>query len=218
MFTTLGKAALYSALARARLSPVSRVNSRHSSYKRCDMPVPDRPRFVALLQLLRRELADRLQHQEAWLTQVWNPADETLVRQLIEPIDHVAADILRRAAYRFDLFQAAAPGKNGESGEKAAAGGIDHVVAPLDCATKRLLTAWKVASPAAERTQRFLQPSQQRLRRKQFDARRRQLDRQRQTIHPLADAGYGGGIFVGGPEIRLDGNRPFDEQPHRLEL
>src|SRR2546426_11974951 len=92
--------------------------------ERRDMPVLDRCRFITLLKLLRRELADRLQHQEAWLAPAWDPADETLVRQLVQPIDHGAADILRRAASRFDPFQAPAPGKNRESGEQPTPGAI----------------------------------------------------------------------------------------------
>src|SRR5207253_3240135 len=153
------------------------------------MPVLDGRPFVTLLQLLRRELSDRLQHQEAWLTEVRKPSEKALVSQLVERVDHVAADISRRAADRLDLFETPAAGENGEAGEQPPAGLLDHVVAPLDRAAKRLLTARKVASPAAEGTERLLQSSQQRLRRKQFDAGRRQLDRQRQTVDPLTDAG-----------------------------
>src|SRR5207249_11488952 len=114
------------------------------------------------------------------------------------------ADILRWAADRFDLFEAAAPGENGEAGEQAPAGRIDHVVAPLDRSAESLLTARKVASPAAERGQRFLQPTQESLRRKQFDARRGQFDRQGQTVYPLATAGNRRCVVIGGSDIRPD--------------
>ena len=190
----------------------------HQGDERLHVPVLDGRRFVTPLQLLRHELADRLQHQKAWLTEIGKPPDQALVSQLVEHVDHIAADVIRRAADGFDLLQAAAPGKNGEAGEKAPAGRIDHLVAPLDRSAESLLTARKVASPAAERGQRFLQPTQESLRRKQFDARRRQFDRQGQTVNPLANAGDRRCVFIGGSEIRLDGDRPFDEEPHRFEL
>src|SRR5439155_14842677 len=126
--------------------------------ERLHVPVLDGRRFVTLLQLLRREFADGLQHQKARLTEIGKPPDQALVSQLVEHLDDIAADILRWAADRFDLFEAAAPGENGEAGEQAPAGRIDHVVAPLDRPTKGLLTTRKIASATAERAQRLLQP------------------------------------------------------------
>src|SRR5947199_2817060 len=119
--------------------------------ERLHVSVLDVRRFVTLLQLLRRELADRLQHQKARLTEIRKPPDQALVSQLVEHVDHIAADIIGRAADGFDLLQAAASGKNGEAGEQAPAGRVDHLVAPLDRSAEGLLTARKVASPAAER-------------------------------------------------------------------
>src|SRR5437899_1726614 len=99
--------------------------------ERLDMSVFDRSGFVTLLQLLRREYADRLEHQETGLTEIRKPAEKALVSQLIERVDHVATDISRRAAHRFDLFQAPTAGENREAGQQAPAGRLDHVIAPL---------------------------------------------------------------------------------------
>ena len=80
------------------------------------------------------------------------------------------------------------------------------------------MPAGQVASPAAQRTQRFLQPDEQRLGRKELDPRGGQLDGEWQPVDPFADAGDRGGILVGGLEIRFDGHRAFDEEPDGLEL
>ena len=83
---------------------------------------------------------------------------------------------------------------------------------------QRLLPAGQVASPAAQRAQRFLQPDEQRLGRKELDPRGGKLNRKRQAVDSFADAGDRWRILVRGLEIRFDRHGALDKEPDGLEL
>ena len=137
---------------------------------------------------------------------------------MIERVDDIRATVFRWAANRFKLFKAATAGEDRHACQQPTVAGAEHVVAPENCAAKGLLPGRGVSSPAAERAERFLQPAQQSLRRKQLDSSRGQLDRQWETVDALADAGDGRSVVVRRLEIGLHRNRALDEEAHRLEL
>src|SRR5207302_11517734 len=119
---------------------------------------------------------------------------------------------------RFKLFDVATSGEDREACQQALGAGVEHVIAPENRASECLLSDRRVSCPAAKRTERFLQPAQECLRRKKLDPGRRQLDGQRKAVDALADAGNRGRILIGGLEIGFDGDRALDEKPDRLEL
>ncbi len=100
--------------------------------------------------------------------------------------------------------------------EQTAVALVEDVVAPRDRAAERLLALREVPRAAAQGSQLVRQAGEDRIRRQQLDARRRELDRERHAAQPRADRGDGRGVVVGDLEVRLDGRRTLDEQPHRL--
>src|SRR5260370_14691391 len=88
--------------------------------------------FSAFLETFAGELADRLEHQETRLVELGDAPQQALVRQLIERIDDIPADVVRGTTDRFDLFQVATPGKNREAGDQAPGAVSETVVAPED--------------------------------------------------------------------------------------
>src|ERR1700693_991543 len=139
----------------------------------------------AFLEALRGEIADGLQHQEARLREVRKTPKQALVRQLIERVEDIPADILRGTTDRLQLFKVATAGEDRNARHQASMAGIEHVVTPLNRAPQRLLPCWRVACSSAERAERLLQPDEEGLRRKEFDAGRRQLDGKREPVDEL---------------------------------
>ena len=159
-----------------------------------------------------------MQHQEAWLIEIRKPAEETLVGELIESLDNITADVFGWATDRLNMLQASAARKHREARQQAALPLVEQVVAPLNRSSQCLLPAGQVASPAAQRAQRFLQPDEQRLGRKELDPRGGKLNRKRQAVDSFADAGDRGRILVRGLEIRFDRHGALDKEPDGLEL
>ena len=176
--------------------------------------------LIAFLEPVSGEFANRLEHQKARLFEIGNAAEQALIGELVERVDHVeAAEVSGRPAHRLQLGQAATPREYREPRQQATLAGVQQVVTPLNCAAKRLLTAGKIASSGSERgAQGLIQPAEQGLRRKELDPGGRQFDRERQPVDALTDSGDGGRIVIGGLEIRLDRDRALDEEPDCLEL
>src|SRR5207302_1697673 len=119
---------------------------------------------------------------------------------------------------RFKLFDVATSGEDREACQQALGAGVEHVIAPENRASECLLSDRRVSCPAAKRTERFLQPAQECLRRKKLDPGRRQLDGQRKAVDTLANARNSGSVLVCRLEIWLDRDGSLDEEPHGLEL
>ena len=115
------------------------------------MAIANQVGFATFLEQLHGEIANRLQHQEAWLIEVGKAAQQALICQLIERVDDIPADILRGAADRFELFQVAPTSEDRQARQQPAVAGAEHVVAPENCAAERLLPGRGVSPPAAER-------------------------------------------------------------------
>ena len=105
---------------------------------KCDeglqVSVANQVSLPALFEARRSEVANGLQHQEAWRLEVGKPPKQALVRQLIEPVEDIPADIPCRATDRLELLQAATPCKDRHAGHQAAVAGVEHVIAPKNCA------------------------------------------------------------------------------------
>src|SRR5258705_2163014 len=65
---------------------------------RIGMTVANRAGLAALLEAFARKLADRLEHQQARLVVVGLAAQQAVIGQVVEPGQHIATDLLRRAA------------------------------------------------------------------------------------------------------------------------
>ena len=168
-------------------------------------------------ELLQRELADRLEHDGARPGAVLLLADQALVDQRLQSLQHVDAQLVA-AADRLDVLQLGAPREHREAREQAPPRLVEQIVAPRDRAPQRLLPVGEIARARLQQAEAALQPRQDRRGRQQLDARRGQLDRQRQPVQAGADLGDRRGVVVGDLESRLDRERPLDEQPDRLVL
>ena len=166
-------------------------------------------------QTFGRELADRLQHQVTRSSRRWQLAEQALIHQFLQAIQHRPASIGLRTDGLDDIQGHAAP-EHRTGGQQTPGLLAEQVVAPLDGGAQSLLTAGQVTAPAGQQPQRMLQPPADRLRRQQLDPRRGQLDRQRQPVKPAHDLGDRGGVLLVNGETRRHGRGPLSEQPHRF--
>ena len=157
---------------------------------------------LVAFELLARELADRLEQQEAVVA---DRLQQTEVDERRERVEVGVADVLRG-------FEREAAGEDGEAGEQLLRLLREQVVAPLDRRAERPLAFRRVARAAGEQRQRALQAREQRLRREQLRPRGGELQRERQTVEPPADRIH--------RRVRLeraaDRAGSFDEERHRL--
>src|SRR6266567_6793439 len=124
-------------------------------------------------------LADRHQHQEAWLLAfLLGLLQQALVEKRGNGIQGWLHLIAKRAAHRLDCWKPATTGKDREPPEKPLLVGIEEVVAPGDGIAEGLLPRGPIAFPTRQDSQRLVQPCEERLRWQQFDARCCQLDGQ----------------------------------------
>jgi len=161
------------------------------------------------------ELADRLQHQETRLPRRAHRAQQALIHQLLQAVQHRHTGTGLRADRLDDPERHAAP--KHRTGRQQPPGLIPkQAVAPFDGGTQSLLAIWQVTAPACQQAQRMLQPLKDRLRRQQPDPRRGQLDGQRQAVKPAHDLGHHGGVPLINGKARHRGRGPLGEQPHRF--
>src|SRR5438128_9809957 len=110
-------------------------------------------------------LADRLQHQEAWLLAFLLGL---LQQALVDKRRHCIQDwlhlIAKRAAHRLDGCKPATTGNHRESPEKPLLVGIEEVVAPGDGIAEGLLPRGPIAFPTRQDSQALPQPCEERLR------------------------------------------------------
>src|SRR2546425_6457328 len=142
-------------------------------------------------------LADRLQHQEAWLLAfLLDLLQQALVDKRGDCIQDWLHLIARHAAHRLDGLERATTGKDREPPEKPLLVGIEEVVAPGNSIAEGLLPRGPIAFLTRQDSQALPQPCEERLRWKQFDARCRQLDGQWQPIQMGTDFCDGEGIRI----------------------
>ena len=82
-----------------------------------------RPCFVRALEALGRELADRHEHRESRFAIVLADAQEALLRERVEPVEHIPAELVGGAADPLGLVVASAAGDDREAREQPAGRG-----------------------------------------------------------------------------------------------
>jgi len=127
--------------------------------------------FRCTRQTFSRELADRLQHQVTRRPRRTDRAQQALIHQLLQAIQHRHAGTGLRPDRLDDLQGHAAPEHRARRQQPP---GLisEQVIAPFDGGTQGLLTIWQITAPADQQTQRMLQPPEDRLRWQQPDPRR----------------------------------------------
>jgi len=103
------------------------------------MPSPQVPELPARLDLLQRELADRLQHPESRLPLLLALAQQALVDQRPEPVQHVDAQAAPDGADRLGRLQGTAAHEHRQPTEQSLLRPIQQVVAPGDRVAQGLL-------------------------------------------------------------------------------
>jgi hypothetical protein len=154
------------------------------------------------VELLRGELADRLQHPYAPA----RPPDEAPVEQRLEDVQVAFADLLERVECR-------PPGEDREPGEQVLFGLVEQVVRPGDRGSKGLLARIGVPIPA----QPVEAPAEarQHLRGcKQACARGGELDCERQVVEARAELFDGCGLT----RVVSERDRAGQEQLDRIDV
>ena len=77
------------------------------------VPPAERLLLAARGELFGGEVADGPQHEEAGLTDALHLADEAVVDERLEAVEHIAADLGGRAAHRLRLGQLRATNEHG---------------------------------------------------------------------------------------------------------
>ena len=124
-------------------------------------------RLAALGQPLQPELADRLQHREAWLVpRRLDPPQQTLVDQRGDAVQEIDAGLPGRRHDRLRRVEREAAGEDGQAAEERLLRGVKQVVAPGDRVPHRPQPLRAVAGPGREHREPVRQPRQERLRRR----------------------------------------------------
>ena len=180
---------------------------------------PDEVGLAARLELLRGELADRVEQPEPRLA-VGRllDLDQALVDERHEAVDDVAAELRGRAADGLGRLEVAAAGEDGQAVEEPPPAVVEQVVAPGDRAAQRLLARRQVARAGRQQVELVLEPGEDRVGRQELDPGGGQLDGERHAVEAGADRGDRRGVLVGDREPRLDRDRPLDEQADGLVL
>src|SRR6266568_9058684 len=168
--------------------------------------------------LLQPILADRLQHEQAWLLafllgllqQAFVDKRSNSLQDLpcFTTISRVSADCLYR-------LQSTTTNEDGEPPEESLLRGIEQVIAPCNRVAQRLLPCRYVTRGACQHRQPLIQSREQRLWWKQFHAGRCQFYRQWQSIQAHTDFGDGPGVGLGQLKVGLNGLGALEEERHR---
>ncbi|HEX6553433.1 MAG TPA: hypothetical protein VF026_11780 [Ktedonobacteraceae bacterium] len=173
----------------------------------------DRLPFPTLLQALPPVLADRLQHEQAWLTAgLLHLAQQVILQQHTHPIQDVASLQASRVGDGLDSLKRTAPSEDREPTEELLLGVGKQLVAPGDGRPHGLLAGGGVACAASEHLQGLAETGEQGLRREQPSACGGQLDRQGQPIQAQADFGNRPHGRLRDLERRLGGLHALDEE------
>ena len=154
-------------------------------------------RVGGAVELLGRELADRLEHEEAVALA---GADEALV-------DERLRDVEVGVRHRLGREQRPAAGEHGEPRERLLLVGVEQVVAPLDRRAQGLLPRVDAAA-GLQHVEPAREAVEQLRGREHAHARGRELERERQLLEPRAERGNA----VGGSERRIGGERAREEE------
>jgi hypothetical protein len=160
-------------------------------------------RRAALLQLLERELADRLEQGIATVAE----ADEALLDERLQRVEVGPGHLLR-------CFEAEVAREAAEPGEDVLLLGREQVVAPPDRPSQRPLPLGRVARAAGQERQAAVQALEDLAGRERPHAGGGELERQRQVVDPTADREN---VLVR-LEVRLHRSRPREEEADRLLL
>ena len=178
---------------------------------------PPRGRLLAAVhEPFQGELADRLEHGEAWFDAVRrDPLHQALVDQ---GRDRVQCRRSLTRAHRLRGHQAEPAGEDRQPPEEGLLGGGQQVVAPGDPGAHGPQPFRDVLRAVGEQGEAAAEPGQQRLRRQHGHPGGRQLDRQRQAVQAPADLHHRGRVLVGQHDGRAHRRGSLDEEPDGLVL
>ena len=160
--------------------------------------------FTRRLQLLGRELANRLEQAEPAAAPA---ADEALGHERLERPEV-------GAGHGLGTFGREAAREDAQPPEERSLLLVEQVVAPGDRRVEGLLAGGEVGGAALQQREAALEPLEQRLRLEDAHARGGELDRERQPVEPRAD----GGDRAVDPDLGAGLLRPLDEQLDGLVL
>ncbi len=185
--------------------------------ERRGMPVADVVALATRLEHLARELRDGVEHHEARLVGRVVDAQQALVDERRQPIEHVEAQVRTRAAHGLGGLEVAAAAEHREPVHEAPATLVEQVVAPGDRPAERLLPLGQVTRSSGQQGQVVLQPGEDLVGCQELDPRGGELDRERHPVEPRGDPGDGRGVGIRDAEARPDRGRARDEETHGLE-
>src|SRR6266702_1814356 len=163
-------------------------------------------------------LADRLQHQEAWLLAfLLGLLQQALVEKRSNALPYLPCftTIFTCSADCLYRLQSTTTNEDGEPPEESLLRGIEQVIAPCNRVAQRLLPCRDVTRGACQHRQPLIQSREQCLWWKQFHTGCCQFYRQWQTIQAHTDFSDGGGRGIGYLEVGLHGLGALEEERHR---
>ena len=172
----------------------------------------DRRAFAARLELLVRELPQRLEEFVSGLADVV-PAhlEQAVLDKVRERVERLRAEV----ADGLGGPEPAAAPEDGEAAEQDALALVEQSVAPRDRVAQRPLARRLVGGAVGEQVERMREPLQHRLGREDTDTRRCELDRERQTVEATTDLVHGSGVRVAERKVCADAARALREQLRR---
>ena len=176
---------------------------------------PDGRGLWPLVQHLRRELADGLDHDEAGWIRI-DGAEQALVGESHEAIEDVDGRFPRWHADDLGRIEAEPSFEHREAIEEQPVGHLEDLIAPGDRPAQRLLPRGQVTGPGCEQGELVFEPGEDRIGTEQLDPGGGKLDGQGHALEPRADRRHCRGIRVRDGKIRADRNGPGDEQADRL--
>ena len=168
-----------------------------------------------LVQALRGELPDRLEHGVPRYPQELGTAHQAVIEQRGQAVGRVDAQVAVRVAHGIDRGQGGPPGEHGEPGEEPLFRVRQELVAPFDGSAEGSLTLGHVGRPGPK-GKAASQVGQKLGRREQSELGGRELDGQRQPVEPGAQLRHRPGVLLGDLEVRPNGLGPVPEQRHGL--
>src|SRR5262245_16392284 len=128
------------------------------------MSLGDRRALVASVEHLRGELPDRLEEREPrGLAVEVLRADEALIGERREAVEHVDAEVLRRPGGRLRRHGVEAATEHGEPIEQPARARVEELVAPGDRAAQRLLPLRQIAGAGRKEAELALESREDRV-------------------------------------------------------
>ena len=117
---------------------------------------------------------------------------EAFIHHRSHTVEKIQIEIGFRVADRFDAFECASAGEDGEAPKKFLFGGAEEVIAPVDCGAQSLLTLRKVASATGEQLQAAGEACAHGGDGENLHARGCEFDREGQAVQAAADFDDGG--------------------------